>query len=75
MLTPEDLDNIEMRQKLSTMEIKEEMTAAIVESFDKHYEVSHKPLKEKVDTHTRLFWLIQGAWAGIVAWIKFGGKP
>ena len=73
-LTPDDLDNIQMRQEISTLKLKEEMTAVIIESFDKHYEKVHLPLKKKVDNHGRVFLLMQGAWLGVLAYLKYGGK-
>jgi len=54
-------------------EIKLTIIEGIGEAMTQHYEREHLPLKEKVENHSRLFWMVNGAWAAVVAWFKFGG--
>ena len=45
-LTPEDLDNIQMRTKLHSLEMKDDIVKAMQESFEKHLETNHVPIQE-----------------------------
>lgn len=53
-------------------EIKLTIIEGLKEGFKEHYERDHKSLKKTVDNHSKYFWWVQGAWATLLAWFKFG---
>lgn len=55
MLTPEDLDNIQARQKVASLELEKTIVNAMQTSFDKHLETNHKPLETDIKlAHDRI---------------------
>ena len=60
-----------MLEKGDHAEIKLTVIQGIKEGLTEHYEKDHKELAATVKTHGRILLWVQGAWAGIIAWIKF----
>ncbi len=55
MLTDKDLDDIQARQKVSTLEMEKSITTAIQGTFDRHLETNHKPLEKDIkEAHDRI---------------------